>query len=189
MATALTLFAAACRIFGASVEAQWVSRELGWLPAADYLSREAGRQRQAEWAFARHDATALARDFFGAPPRVDVFATRANRVADQFCSRYPEAGSLGNALDTQWGPDAWAFPPFLTAATAAAHWLRGPRPRTLWILREESPAAAMLEAAGVVVRRRVVPSRYHLVDPQGVAAPARGRPKLLAVLTMATRRR
>ena len=99
----------------------WVSRELGWLPAADYLSRVVGRRRTAEWSIPAAEfrrACAVLRIV----PSLDAFATRANARCRAFRSQHAEAGGRVDAFGAPWPRATYAFPPFGLLSGALAHW-------------------------------------------------------------------
>lgn len=189
MAAMLVVLALLSRLFGAVVQPIWVARDLGWLPAADWLSREAGRRRQAEWSLGRDTCADLCRRMLQREsPAQDVFATARNSLAPRFLSQFPELGSGGNAWDVAWEPDAWVFPPFQQADRAVTRWLEGARHRAIFVLHSASPALRRLQEAGAVVRERRLPRTVPLYDVHGVAAPAAGRPPLTAVCVVRRQR-
>jgi hypothetical protein len=106
------------------VSPRWVSRELGWMPAADFLSRVVGRRAQTEWSVADLDFARIATAADLGCDALDAFATRTNTRCDRFHSRWPEAGSLGPAFSAAWEGTVWAFPPFTMAVRAVDHWMR-----------------------------------------------------------------
>lgn len=185
MNAALTAHAVFAILFDAVISPDWVSRDLGWIPAADFLSRAVGRERQAEWGLPPSYALDLARAWLRAPPAADMFATRANRVTDRFRARYPEAGAEGDAFSSPWPARAWAFPPFSLASRALAHWLRGPRRPAILILHAAAPALARARTEGVAARVQHVHAPLFGVDRR--PAPRRARPPLVAVLLMPRR--
>ena len=182
MAVALLAIAVYGRLFGATIEGNWVGRAYGWIPAADFLSRVAGRQAQAEWSLGHDGAAAVCALLRRPPPSLDAYATRENRVCDRFRARFPEPGSEGAALDSPWPYGTWAFPPFSQAAEAVQHWLAGPRRIAILVLATGSPAVRMATEAGAILRKVTVPRSLALTDPAGRPAPTQGRPALEAAL-------
>ena len=89
-----------------------VLRECEFMPVADWLSRVAWRDKQAEWAFDTDDFRRL-ENCLGLSFTADMFATAQNtHVPSSFCSRFIENGSRGDAFFTSWpGETWWAFPP------------------------------------------------------------------------------
>lgn len=101
-----------------------VARSVGFMPVADWISRLGWRDRQAEWFFAPHDVVAICRRL-GAVIDADMFASLRNRRCLQYCSRYAEAGSWGDAFFTEWGGRHWwAFPPFSQRSRVLARLVR-----------------------------------------------------------------
>lgn len=117
----------ATRGYGCSVQPHWVSRESGWQPVADALSKVRWHRDTPEWQMQQPDVTAAcAAATRGAwdEPAVDLFATEGATVATQWVSRWPEAGNLWtDAFARPWNnvPRAWAFPPFSVAEAALRH--------------------------------------------------------------------
>jgi hypothetical protein len=106
------------------ITGSWVSREYGWIPAADFLSRVVGRRLQAEWAVDAADflrLTATATDD-GCHDWLDAWASRGNRRCSRYRSRYPERESGGPALSAPWTGPTWAFPPHSMTARALRFW-------------------------------------------------------------------
>lgn len=113
--TELRLIWRLCTSLGCSVRPNWVSRELGWQPAADYLSRLGYRRCHAEWmippSFAKMWMAARAWDQTTA---LDAFAAgRSSSQLATFATRFPTAGAITDGLSVAWsGRQVWAFPPF-----------------------------------------------------------------------------
>jgi hypothetical protein len=129
------------------LQPSWVSREAGWQPVADALSKIEWRSDSAEWHFSREDARAVcaeATQGAWSQPEHDLFATKGNNVAPSYTTLWPEAGAWTNAFARPWAgiPRAWAFPPFSAATAALRHACRGP-----------------VDAVIVVPRSTVVPTR------------------------------
>lgn len=109
---------------GCSVEPTWVRRSLGWQPAADWLTRQPGELRTAEWRITpmlRAWIWKVCKQQWGREPSMDVFASRQNRQAEIFCSRWPELGSRGEAFGSRWLDAAWIFPPLSVVQRALGH--------------------------------------------------------------------
>ena len=165
------LAAVAKRLFDFCVKAQcvvephWVSRWMGWMPAADWLSRQYWRKATAEWTIPREaflDAVRLA----GWEPTTDLYATRANRHCDDFASQWPEVGGQRGALDRSGdGVRGWAFPPF-SQVDGLLRWLRrASDARVLAVL----PAGHRVPSVLRVVRRSPLPPT-RLIDVTGHVA-------------------
>jgi hypothetical protein len=155
----------------------WVSRSLGWIPAADFLSRELGRKAQAEWSLQQHEFDRVCRDF-DVKPRLDLFASKFNSMLPRFRSLFPEQGSEGDAFGAPWPfGTVYGFPPFSQIDRVLQHWRTGSSRSTLVLVAPaDHPALAAARRLGEVVRvTRLVCQR--LVDCRGQAAPQDiGRP-------------
>lgn len=91
-----------------------VLRDAELMPVADWLSRRAWRDRQAEWGMAECDISAICQALRTRRPNADLFASSRNAVARPYCSRWAEVGSIGDAFFVSWnvpGRIWWAFPP------------------------------------------------------------------------------
>lgn len=177
-----------CRLHRVEVRPEWVDRESGWLPGADWLSRVVGRRAQAEWAVPTRVVDSVLSELGAGRPDVDYFASRANRRARRFRSRWPEEGSEGPALARPWDAPGWAFPPFGMAAEAVRHWLAGPRHDLVLILPVDDRGRTAIEPAAKLglIRRATAPWRVALEDEQGV--PALGQCLPLRGLLLSPRR-
>ena len=100
---------------------EWVSRELGFQPAADFLSRVVGRRAQAEWSVPRAEFE-WACDVFRVRPTLDAFATRSNTRCLAYRSRGAEPGGRIDAFAAPWHRVSYAYPPFQLCRAAVAHW-------------------------------------------------------------------
>jgi hypothetical protein len=121
---------ALCRKHQIRIIPHWVSREAGWQPVVDALSKVEWRRDSAEWhvpAAQAHSICAQATGGAWNTPDVDLFASRGNNVAGQYASQYPEVGNAWtDAFARSWaGLQAWAFPPFSAAGAALRHACRG----------------------------------------------------------------
>lgn len=172
--------------FKVVVHPHWVSRSCGWIPAADWLSRKIGRRLQAEWAVDGEDFQHLV-DNFKINPDLDLFATRSNKKCDQFCSRYPELGSLGPAGPGNWkGRVVWAFPPFSQVSQFLNLWRRTPGRAALALLPAQAPALDKLRRDGLVLREKRWKTELRLRDVHGERAPAPLRRQLVVALLKGT---
>jgi hypothetical protein len=147
------------RSWGCSIHPTWVSRDAGWEPVADALSKVRWRRDSAEWSVPKHIITGiLARARM--QPQVDLFATGAGVGAEAFVSLYPEAGALWcDAFSRSWrGLCVWAFPPFSAAAAT---------------LRHAARAGETLSGIFVVPRGTAVPARLRVVDRWALPQPLR----------------
>ena len=98
-----------------------VFRDAELMPVADFLSRRAWREKQAEWKFPpAHVATVLHSLRIAAPsaaPSIqfaDLFASHRSTQFPKYCSRWAEPGSMGDAFHADWRRSSWcwwAFPP------------------------------------------------------------------------------
>lgn len=174
---------ALCARLRVEVRPQWIGRDSGWLPAADWLSRVVGRAAQAEWSLPDERFAAICEEL-GAPTlRLDVFATADNAKCEAFRSRFPEPGSEGCAFADPWSVAAYAFPPFSQAGRCVDHWRRGPQCPLVLVLpagRKAQDALGCVARLGLI-RRSSRQFAVPLVDHAGAAAPRTG-PWLIAVL-------
>lgn len=92
-----------------------VYRDAELMPVADFLSRRAWRERQAEWQFppglVPHVLHSLRIPV--TVPMADLFASQRNALFRPYCSRWAEPGSIGDAFHVEWRRPTWwwAFPP------------------------------------------------------------------------------
>jgi len=155
-----------CRLFP-----HWVSREAGWQPVADALSKVQWRRDSAEWHFTREDARAvckLATEDKWSQPELDLFAARGNGVADAYCSQWPERGNAWtDAFARSWRgvTKGWAFPPFSVAGAALRAACAGGLEVVLIIPRETVVPTRLRDA------RRVQLQPPHLIDASGHRPP------------------
>lgn len=170
----LRLILALCNHHNIVIFPSWVSRDLGWLPAADYLSRVIGRRRQAEWSIPQGTFDRVCAEARVAPT-LDAFASSTNAKCAAFRSRYPEKGSSGDAYSATWHRRTWAFPPFSQIPRALEHFSKQGHAGDLLLLAappSEIPPASHLALANITLRRVLrLPAGTRLVDAQGQAAP------------------
>ena len=115
----------------------WVRRELGWQPVGDFLTRIPGELNTSEWSLSAPMFTWVlrrVRELDLPLPALDAFATAANAKLPAFCSRRPEAGSLGSAEETSWPLATYAFPPITDAWRAVSQLGRSPQSRFLYLV-------------------------------------------------------
>lgn len=166
----------------------WISRSFGWIPAADFLSRELGRKAQAEWSVQPDEFARLCQQFRVAP-RLDLFASRANSMLPRFRSLFPERGSEGDAFSAPWPPGpVYGFPPFSQIDRVLQHWREcSSRSVVLLVAPANHPGLAKARMEGEVVRVSQLECQ-RLVDSRGQAAPQDIRTPLAAFLLKARRR-
>lgn len=178
-----------CCLHGIVVSPVWISRSFGWIPAADYLSREIGRRAQAEWSLQVPEFERICQ-VLHARPCIDLFASRRSAMLPRYRSQFPEPGSEGDAFAGPWPPGhVYAFPPFSQLDRALQHW-RLCSARSVLLLVAPADSAALVEARrlGEVKQvTRLVCQR--LVDCRGQAAPQDIRRPLAAFLLRAPPRR
>lgn len=106
---------------GCVIVPHWVSRNLCWQPAADFLTRVGYRRKTAEWSVNTLDYIAIT-TAAGLKPSIDLFAAEGNSHCESFASRYPVKGGVTDAFSMRWnGMDAWAFPPFALVKACIRH--------------------------------------------------------------------
>lgn len=159
------------RKLGCRLVPHWVSREAGWQPVADALSKVQWRRDSAEWHFTRSDAQAVCAEVTGGKwsvPAHDLFASKGNAVCDSFSSQWPEFGnSWTDAFARSWSGvrKGWAFPPF-SAAGAALRAACASGLDVVIIIPRETAVPARLRGA-----HRVELKPPHLVDASGHRPP------------------
>ena len=167
------------RIFATSlqhritIQPSWVSRELQWLPAADYLSRVAGRWQQAEYSVPEHLFSAAC-DRLRIAPDLDLYASASSRRLPRFRSQHPEPGSEGPALldpATWHAPSGvYAFPPFSQLTRLLQVFRAQPHTERMLLLAPRShPAIA--GAGDLIVGRMDWPEDARLLTHDGTPAP------------------
>ena len=162
----------AVRQWGCSLHPLWVSRELGWQPVADALSKAQWHRDTPEWRFADADVRNACKEATGGAwdvPQTDLFATACMRVAQRFVSRWPEKGNVWtDAFARGWGstPRAWAFPPFSAAAAALRHACTGSNMEVVIIIPRDTAVPARVQGC-----RRVQLGPTVLIDVSGKRAP------------------
>lgn len=160
------------RVAGCRIVPQWVSREAGWQPIADALSKVQWRRATSEWRVAASDARNICKlvtdGAWSAGPEVDLFASKGNQVADRYVSWWPEKGNAWtDAFARPWEGvgRAWGFPPFSAAAAALRHVCRGAVDVVLLIPRSTAVPARLRGC-----RRTELPP-LHLLDASGHRPP------------------
>lgn len=160
-----------CVKFRLVIHPAWVSRDLQWLPAADWLSRVVGRRRQAEYTV---PAAILesACNHLRVAPEIDVFATRANRRFRRFRSAFPESGSEGPALAGTWrARAAYAFPPFSQLPRLVQHFRSGASGASALLLLAPRRHDAIKDAGDLIRARAPWPRDQHLLQHDMSEAP------------------
>lgn len=158
------------------VRPHWISRSTGWLPGADWLSRVCAQRKQAEWSLPAASVDRVVNELGAPAPLLDAFATAANARTARFRSRWPEAGSEGQAFGDAWPVSTWAFPPFSLVGTAVRFWLDGPRHPLVLVAPVDDDTAANLRPAATAgaVRKTTAPWREPLLDVNGTPADGNG---------------
>lgn len=163
----------------------WVSRELGWLPAADWLSRVVGRRRQAEYTMP-DDALRAACTAFRAEPVLDVYASLSNRRFKRYRSAYPEPGSEGSALAGPWRAScAYAFPPYSQLHALLEHFRSGRAGATALVLVAPRWHPAIAANHGLIRARQQIDADTRLL--QHDLTPTTGPPPAELAFLMLTR--
>ena len=162
------------RALGCTVSPEWVSREAGWQPVADALSKLRWQRSSAEWRMADADRESVLRRIGGFIPTIDLFAAAGAAAYPAFVSRWPEPGATWcDAFSTAWsGLRAWAFPPYAVAAAALRHAARSKDFEGVFVIPRETAVPAGLR---VVAAAELPP--LSLIDcegrrPDGVTARA-----------------
>lgn len=159
----------------AVVEPRWVARHLGWMPAADFLSRLWWRRAAAEWTVPSEIVGQIVSQA-GWQPTVDLFATRANAQCSTSASRFPEAGRWADAFARPWdNVRGWAFPPFSQLPRVWQQVMVAHDARVLVVC----PVSALVPGAVRVVSRFLVP-QVPLIDIRG-ESPTEPGPDLVVV--------
>ena len=173
VARVLLAIASFCVVHRLIIIPTWVSREADWLPVADFLSRGVGRTAQAEWSVPRVVLSSWLNKL-KFQPTTDMFASKRNRLFDNFYSQFAEQGSLGNALDSPWPSKAYAFPPFALVPLAMAQFAMSAPPgaRALFVLPEVTPQSFFSDVR--VLGSAEWPTEARLLNQAGV--PALGPP-------------
>ena len=156
--------------------AHWVSRDLQWLPAADWLSRVAGRRAQAEWSVDPQYLLEIRSMWHLPRVDLDTYATAANTVAPRYRSRYPELGSEGPALSSPWrGQLIYAFPPFSQIGRCVRQFLLSREAKRLLLVAPwDHNAVQAVRRSGLVVAERQWKASARLIDIH--KQPARSPP-------------
>ena len=160
-----------CEMAKCVVDPHWVSRALGWMPAADWLSRQFWRRASAECTIPQ-SVVSTAITTAGWSPTVDLFATRGNSRCAEFASQWPEEGGrCGGLRQPGVGARAWAFPPF-SQVGSLFNWVR--RARDTRVLCVVPVGARVPSTIHIVSRACLPPTR--LIDstghtPEGFSKP------------------
>lgn len=155
------------RSLGCRLRPEWVSREAGWQPVADAISKAKWVRDSAEWRMAVEDVTAAcyrATDGAWAVPDIDLFGTAGHTVARSWVSLWPEAGAAWtDAFSRPWRGvrKGWAFPPFSVAAATLRHACGGDIDAVIIIPRSTAVPARLLGC------RRVQLADLALIDAEG----------------------
>jgi hypothetical protein len=176
-----------CKRYKITVTPTWISRSFGYLPAADFLSRVAGRWAQADWSVARRSFEDICQ-YFRVNPVVDLFASNSNRRTRRYYAKCPESGSLGpwdERVWIDWRPSdvTWAYPPYSTAARMLRSWIQAPsRPWLLALVPADLVVwkDARLEAA--TAGKRDWSPGWHLLDARGRRAMGPPPTRMVVVL-------
>jgi hypothetical protein len=156
---------ALCRRYGCRVVPHWVSRWLGWQPAADFLSRQRWMRAQAEWAMPQEVYERVC-SWAGWRPSTDMFATTASSQCEAAWTRFPEVGAATDAFARRWeGLRGWAFPPISMLPRVWQHWARAVGSRVLLV----APTTATVPVA-VPAMRVMSLGNLRLVRGDGVVA-------------------
>jgi hypothetical protein len=157
---------AEARQMGCRIVPRWVSRDLGWQPLADALSKLKWRRDSAEWAVSQAKFREICASV-GWTPTVDMFAAPGNRLTDQYCTEFPTPGAWTSAFALDWtGVRGWAFPPFSAADAMFRHMCRASNARLIAIVPRETRVPPRLR----VVSRTPAPHDLRLVSAAGHTA-------------------
>lgn len=160
------------RKYGCRLRPEWVSREAGWQPVADALSKVQWVRDSPEWGVCRADVEQICREATGNDtwsPALDLFAAPGNATAPAFVSQWPTYGNAWtDAFARSWAGlgRLWAFPPFGVAKAALRHACRGSPMDLLIIVPRCTAVPARLEAA-----RRLQLPPLRLRDASGHRPP------------------
>lgn len=155
------------RSLGCRLRPEWVSREAGWQPVADAISKVRWVRDSAEWSMAAEDVVSAcyaATDKRWAAPSIDLFGTAHRAVAKAWVSLWPEKGSAWtDAFARPWRGlrQAWAFPPFSVAAATLRQACCGDLDAVI-IVPRSTAVPARLEGC-----RRVQLADLALIDAEG----------------------
>ena len=168
------------RTHGCSLHPHWVARDLGWQPAADYLSKLRWQRGTAEWALPGPVVRGLI-ERAGWTPDVDLFAaSESNSQCAGFATRFPYKGAWCDAFSFPWsGMRLFAFPPFAVVDHTVACLARSKGTRMLLV----APADVRVPPHVRVSFR--VPVTAKLVDAEGRQAVS-DCPRSLIALALET---
>ena len=179
---ALRSVLALCYHHALTVAPQWVSRQLGWIPAADYLSRVIGRRAQAEWSLPPREFARVCGEL-RVQPTLDAYASRANAKCADFRSRFPEPGSSGDACSAPWPKASYAYPPWSQLGRGLDYWRDTAQKDDVLLLLAPLEALDALPPQGtVIVRSANLDPGVRLVDTNGRAAHAPPPPMRFVLL-------
>ena len=154
-----------CRKHSFDVDPVWVSREAGWQPIADWLSRLSWRRKTAEYCFSEEDRMAVMA-LVGASPRdFDAFASPLEeKMVSSVATRWPCPGALTDGFSVSWeGRRVWAFPPFQDVARVFAKIMRTAAVDAVVIFPTEVPLPAELLSRLKVPVVSIPQSKLHRV--------------------------
>ena len=173
LATETLKLLAEIRRYGCRLRPEWVSREMGWQPVADALSKVQWVRDSPEWSVDQTDVRdPICREATGGAweaPAIDLFAAAGNKVAPTYVSQWPTHGnSWTDAFARPWSglSKAWAFPPFSVASATLRHACRGTPFDLIIIVPRSTAVPARLQAA-----RRVQLPPLRLRDASGHRPP------------------
>ena len=172
LAAECLLLLTAARMWGCTIHPHWVSRELGWQPVADAISKLRWHRDSPEWRMDDGDVQGvctLATAGEWSTPETDLFASASMSVARRFVSRWPEQGNAWtDAFARPWSgvTRAWAFPPFSAAAAAVRHACSGRAMDVVVVVPRDLAVPARVSTC-----RRVQLERVALIDVEGHRAP------------------
>ena len=155
------------RAAGCRLRPEWVSREAGWQPVVDALSKARWTPDTAEWRMAERDrvsACLAATSGAWSAPEIDLFGTATSTAATAWVSLWPELGAAWtDAFARPWRGvrRAWAFPPFSVAGAALRHACCGDVEVVIVIPRSSAVPARLRDC------RRVRLPDLSLVDAEG----------------------
>lgn len=145
----------------------WVSREAGWQPVADWLSKARWVPDTAEWAIPPDVRADLFRQA-GWTPSVDLFAAPINAACKDFYTQFPTPGAYTDCMAGNWsGMRGWAFPPFSLAASVLLKLAAARDARLIVVIPQETAVPC-----GLIVRLDQVLPPTALIDTQGRQATA-----------------
>ena len=120
------------------LSAEWCPR--GLMSIEDSLSRVAADSAD-RCSLPTLFREALCAHVWNAAPYLDLFADAGNRVADKYCSRYPDLCSDGEGLsyDLSAAPRIWCFPPFSLVRPLLVKIVACARPPDMIVVLPDTP--------------------------------------------------